>query len=597
MTGLATRPERKERAGLLFSGFIGLSLAIFASHLRDGYLSDDFQYVLWARRSVGTLLAHLTVASYPQVLRPLPAFAWLLSRLAAGPLWLHLLALAVHGANSALICWIARRCGTPRATAFLLGFLFLAFPLSGETVLWLSSGFDLWATFFALLAVAALQKEEGIGPGLLFYVLALLCKESVLCLPLALVLLVPRLRWRSLPFFATAGLYLAARFALFGGIGGYRDALGRTVATQLHPGAFLRSLVLQLPARILAPVPVESRLAFGGLIALSLILIALFGTSAFRPLKSGLLAAAVFVVAILPAAPLLRVDWDLQGARLLYLPLALALASLARFTRPLPKAAELAGALLAAGWLIAAILNGRHWSEASREAIQTLDAMKALQTRAPAGSTVLVDALDTYQGAYLFRNGLPEAAELAGLRQDLQWKRGTAASLGVAARRDLGSRLFEIGLDEEGSPVDWTACEAALFASRQPGAPLSLTPASAQSWLSTPVAIEEPDTRAVALSTTCGQATGTLFWRTSEKAPFTTMRSRGFRLSAEPLPVRLGRLSAPSKLWMRIDLDQPVGPDCLRLFELSGGSGACKGGRVLESDFNAATRRPPSPGR
>ena len=168
---------RSERARYGFL-FVILACGIFASHLRDGYLSDDFLYVAWARRSLATLLAHLTIASYPQVLRPLPAFAWLLSRLASGPLWLHLLALAVHGANSALLFAISRKWGAARSTAFILGFLFLVFPLSGEIVLWLSSGFDLWAAFFALLAVAALQKEQGIGLGLLFYALALLCKES-----------------------------------------------------------------------------------------------------------------------------------------------------------------------------------------------------------------------------------------------------------------------------------------------------------------------------------------------------------------------------------------------------------------------------------
>jgi hypothetical protein len=573
MTGLIPSPSRKERRGFLFAGFLGLALAIFASHLRDGYLSDDFQYVLWARRSVGTLLAHLTTASYPQVLRPLPAFAWLLSRLAAGPLWLHLLALAIHGANSALICGIARKWGAPRSIAILLGFLFLAFPLSGETVLWVSSGFDLWATCLALLAVAALQEEKGIGLGLLFYTLALLCKESALCLPLALLLLFPRLRWRSLPFFATAGLYLAARLVLFGGLGGYRDPLGRTVATQLHPIAFLRALVLQLPARILAPVPVESRLALGCMIAFSLILL-LGLTSAFRPLKASLVAAAVFVAAILPAAPLLGVEWDLQGARLLYLPLALALAALARLTRPATRIANLTGALLAVYWLIATLLNGLHWSGASHKAIRTLDAMKALQSKYPAGSTVMVDALNTYQGAYVFRNGLPEAAELAGLRRDLQWKRGTVALLGASARADLGSRLFEIGIDEKGSPVDWTTCEASLFASPEPGVSLSLTPASTQSWLSTPIQIPA-GCHAITLSTACGQASGALFWKTSERAPFTTMRSREFRLSGEPLPLRLGRLNAPSRLWMRIDLDQPAAPNCLKAFELSGASGPC----------------------
>jgi hypothetical protein len=568
MTGLAASPG-KERHGLLFAGFVGLAFAIFASHLRDGYLSDDFQYVLWARRSIGTLLAHLTIASYPRVLRPLPAFAWLLSRLAAGPLWLHLLALAIHGVNSALIFVIARKWGTPRSTAFLLGFLFLAFPLSGETVLWLSSGFDLWATFFALLAVAALQDEKGIGLGLLFYALALLCKESVFCLPLALLLLVPRLRWRLLPFFATAGLYLAARLLLFGGLGGYRDHLGRTVATQLHPGAFLHALLVQVPARILAPVPVESRWALGCLIALSLLLLAGFAASAFRP-RSLPLAAAVFVAAVLPAAPLLRVEWDLQGARLLYLPLALALAALARFARPPAKIANLTGALLAVYWLTAALLNGRHWSEASHQASQTLSAMKALQSRYPPGSTVLVDALDTDQGAYVFRNGLPEAAKLAGLRRDLQWLRGTVARLGTAAGGDLESLLFEIGTDEQGAPLDWTACETSLLASRQPGTSLRLMPASAQSWLSAAVPIAQPGCHEITLSTSCGKETGVLFWKTSEGVPFTTMRSRDFRTSREPLPVRLDGLDAPSRLWVRIDLDQPIAAGCWGSLALSG---------------------------
>lgn len=518
---------RSERARYGFL-FVILACGIFASHLRDGYLSDDFLYVAWARRSLATLLAHLTISSYPQVLRPLPAFAWLLSRFASGPLWLHLLALAVHGANSALLFAICRKWGAARSTAFTLGFLFLVFPLSGETVLWLSSGFDLWAVFFALLAVAALQKEQGIGLGLLFYALALLCKESALCLPLVFLLLFPRLRWRIFPFFLTAGLYLAMRFALFGGIGGYKDHFGRAVVTQLHLGAFLRALAVQVPARILAPVPVESRLAFGGMIALSLILLCGFGASGFRPRKAVLAAAGVFVAAILPAAPLLRVEWDLQGARLLYLPLALGLVALARFTRPPTRIATVSGAVLAGYWMIAAVLNGSHWSAASQQARQTLDAMKTLQPGFPPGSTVLVDAPDTYQGAYVFRNGLSEAAELAGLRQNLHWRRGTAALLGPGAGRDLGVRVFEIGAEG-----DWTTCARALFTLPGPSAPLSLVPASAQSWVSIPVAIAETRCHSVTLSTSCGENTGTLFWKTTDTAPFTTMRSRDLKLSGE----------------------------------------------------------------
>jgi hypothetical protein len=563
------RLEKLRSEGMRYGAlFIALALGLFASHLRDGYLSDDFQYVLWARRSLATLLAHLTTASYPQVLRPLPALPWLLSRFASGPFWLHLLALAVHGANGALLFIIARKWGAARSTAFLLGLLFLAFPLSGEAVLWLSSGFDLWAVLFALLAVASLQEEKGLWPGLLFYTLALFCKESALCLPLALLVLFPRSRRRIFPFLLTAGLYLALRFALFGGIGGYRDHLGQTVATQLHPGAFLRALAVQVPARILAPVPVESRFELGGMIALSLILLLGFGLSGFRPRKAFLTAAGVFMAAILPAAPLLRVEWDLQGARLLYLPLALALAALARFVRPPTRIATVSGVVLAGFWMIAAVLNGSHWSAADRAVRQSLDAMKALQSRFPPGATVLVDALDTREGAYVLRNGLSEAAELAGLRRDLHWRRGTAALLGPGTGRDLGIRLFEIGTDEKGLPVDWTACERPLFMPRGPGTTLGLVPASAQGWISIPIPVAGTGCHFVTLSISCGENTGVLFWKTTDEAPFTTMRSRDLRLAGEPLPVRLSSPGSPAKLWLRIDLDRPMAAACWGPVEL-----------------------------
>jgi len=270
-----------------------------------------------------------------------------------------------------------------------------------------------------------------------------------------------------------------------------------------------------------------------------------------------LTAACVFVVAILPAAPLLRVEWDLQGARLLYLPLALALVALARFTRPPTRISTVSGAVLAGCWMIAAVLNGGHWSAASQEARQTLDTMKTLQSGFPPGSTVLVDAPDTHQGAYVFRNGLPEAAELAGLRRDLHWRRGTVALLSPADRREIGVRVFEIGVEG-----DWTACERALLTFPGPGTPLSLVPASAQSWVSIPIALAETGCHSVTLYTSCGESTGTLFWKTADRELFTTMRSRDLKLSGEPLPVRLSGLGSPSKLWLRSDLDRPVAAAC-----------------------------------
>lgn len=60
-----------------------LVVLLYVRHLRDGYLADDFLYVEWARAGLGVLLRHVTTASNPQMIRPLPALAWAASRSAS----------------------------------------------------------------------------------------------------------------------------------------------------------------------------------------------------------------------------------------------------------------------------------------------------------------------------------------------------------------------------------------------------------------------------------------------------------------------------------------------------------------------------------
>jgi hypothetical protein len=556
-------------------------LVIFGSHLQDGYLSDDFFFVLWARRSLATLLAKLTFASYPQVIRPLPALAWMLSRCASGSLLLHGLSLMVHAANSALVLILARRWKAPDLMALILGALFLVFPLSGEAVLWLSCGFDLWATFFSLLTLLALQSSEAAEKvsriGLTFYALALLCKESAFALPLALPFLFPGIRRRALPFSGLMGIYLTVRLLLFSGLGGYKDKLGQLVVLQGNiPAnilAFARALLVQIPLRILAPVPVEGRLAIGLMAGISLVLLATIAWSSERTLRSAVLAASVFVIALLPAAHLVRIEWDLQGSRLIYLPFALALMALARFFRPRGKLAAASGAILVSCWLVAATFNGRAWTRAGAEARNTLQAMERFEPGIPSGSTVLVDTPDTREGAYVFRNGLSEAAEVEGLRRDLRWQRGTAALLGAGAESELGSRLFEIGFDDQGRATDWTRCERSLGEAVPRGDVLPFLPSPktppfqpAKRWLAETTSVESTCQRLM-LSMSCkdsGSRMGTVFWKSKEEEQFTTMKAREFKLSAAPLPVRISGLPPRARLWLRIDLTQPMASDCWR---------------------------------
>jgi hypothetical protein len=567
-------------------------LVIFGSHLQDGYLSDDFLFVLWAKRSLATLLAKLTVKSYPQVIRPLPALAWMLSRCASGSLLLHGLSLMVHAANSVLVLILSKRWKAPDLMALILGALFLVFPLAGEAVLWLSCGFDLWATFFSLLAILTLQSSEAARKiswiGVTFYALALLCKESAFALPLALPFLFPTIRRRTLPFFGLMAIYLTVRLMLFRGLGGYKDKLGQPVVLQgnllANIQTFARALLAQIPLRILAPMPVESHVAIGLMAGMSLVLLATIAWSSERLLRSAILAASVFVIALLPAAHLVRIEWDLQGSRLIYLPFALALTALARSLRPTGKLAGASGVILASCWLVAAILNGKSWTRAGAEARNTIKAMERFQPGLPSGSTVLVDTLDTFRGAYVFRNGLSEAAELDGLRRDLGWKRGTAALLGAGAESELGSRLFEIGFDDQGHATDWTRCERSLGEAVPRGDALPFVPSPevppsqpARRWLAETTTAESTCQRLM-LSMSCpdgGSRTGTLFWKNEEREPFTTMKAREFKLSSAPLPVRISGLAPRAKLWLRIDLDQPMASDCWRPLMLAPCPSSC----------------------
>jgi hypothetical protein len=51
---------------------LALVALLYGRYIRNGILSDDYLYATWAGESVGSLLRHLTVDSYPKVLRPLP---------------------------------------------------------------------------------------------------------------------------------------------------------------------------------------------------------------------------------------------------------------------------------------------------------------------------------------------------------------------------------------------------------------------------------------------------------------------------------------------------------------------------------------------
>jgi hypothetical protein len=412
-------------------------------------------------------------------------------------------------------------------------------------------------------------------PALLFAA-ALLCKESVLLLPALLPLLMPwsKARRSTLAMAGVAAVYLAGRFLLFRGLGGYLDAQGRSIAMSFQPALFVKELGFEIPYRLLLPLQGAGRFAQPLMIGMAALLLGLALASGILRRPAALARiAAVGLLALAPVAPVLNIAIDFQGSRLLYFPLAMILLALGLELRePSRPALALAG-LLAIVWIGLAWRNGGPWKTASDEAEHTLAALEPNQAAWPAGAEVWVDIHDTVDGAYVFRNGLAQAVQLHGLRGDLVWRRGTVASIPAELDR-LGRDLFEVSAGENGELIDWTPCERAL----RDGRPLqtltgadraALRATGPAQWLSRrwPVP-RSPIGLAVRLA--LGDCLGTaglhgqLYWKNGDTPRFSTMDMRAFVLRGDGRAlVRLPPEAALSRhLEIRVDFDAPSPAAC-----------------------------------
>jgi hypothetical protein len=573
-----TSPESSYRR-LAVPATLGLlTLLIYGKHLGDGYLADDFLFLSWWRDGIGELLRRVTVDANPRVIRPLPALAWGLSELPGGAAVHHGLSLLVHAATAWMVVRLARRGSGSAEVGWLAGALFVCFPLFTEPVIWLSAAPDLWACLLALAALdvalrtSPLPRRER-GAAVLF-ALSLLCKESTVTLPLVLLCFAP---WQEIrrPFLALAAVglgYLGCRLLLFGGIGGYLGPDGRALALDVAPWRFVRNLTLQFPYRLLVPLKRAGDLApWLGLAAATVAAAAVAGGRPWRRPRVLLRAAVATVLATLPVAAFFSVSYDHENGRMLYFPIAVLAAALAAAV-PGPTVLLRAAALaLTVLWSLATVANGRSWSEGGREVHQTLAVMRAAEPRFPAGATVLVAGHDTWHGAYVWRNGLAFAARLHGLRGDLHWTLGTAAT--IPRPRDLGRRVFEIGLAADGGERDWTSCQQALWTA--PLEPLGGFEISAKSRrLDTgPIILRRPSSNlAVEILAEPGQRSGgSLRWRHAGIGRFNVTDSRFFEIfpGNGRTVVRLPALSQPlTEIELRLETGAPAALREVQVVEL-----------------------------
>jgi hypothetical protein len=402
------------------------AVALYQPILSIGLLADDYGLLPLARE------LELTPIRWGY-LRPFGLLVWWgVAQL--GPaddvaVRLHLLNVLLHGVNAALVGYLAMLLGRPAGTAALAALLFLASPLAVEPVVWCSAIFDVLLATFALTLCIVMVRRQGLRPSeyalcLGLGVLMVATKETgVIAGPLALLAYWTRWGRRGRSGYIVAIMLGSVAVAY---------AIMRHLTERLDPRA-VPSTDLDAIQRLLTHsaaalfVPLHDALATAVpiaavLVPLALILVMVAWTFRWEGEPEGarlaLFAAATVVLATAPTMTPFGVLGDLQGSRYLYVPMAVWTIALAAaiLDGPRSRAWRLArlsvAALTVVGAALAVTAHFQPWHEARRVREGALLKLGALP---PACVRVHARGVpDNVAGAFVFRNGLTEAAATIG---------------------------------------------------------------------------------------------------------------------------------------------------------------------------------------
>lgn len=421
------------------------ALLAFSSNLNSYFLSDDFV-------QIGKVLHGDFSVSWGQAhggfFRPLFILSYIIdSRIwHERPFGYHLTNVLVHALNSFLVFGLGLRllqhlklpASSTKAATGAAAALFLLHPSHTEAVIWISGRADLLATCFCLGslwcygAYVDAQRIVYLSLALVLGVLALLAKESAICLPF-LILIVGLYLSRGKRVFVEFGAFAAilVAFVLVRGyslgslVGGY----GTGQHLNFAPG-WIRDRLLEAVARSILPAlpavwswflfkPLQSPLFI--LIALA-ILALLAGAIVLRRRRYRaserksqnrllLVFVSLFLVALLPAINLRLSLYETLGERFLYLPTVFSCLLIGYLSIILVRHRMI--------WLIALVcalgfyswrlyVANRLWQEAAQ---LTRSIKDELATSATQSHLMILNAPDNLRGVPIFHNGLPEALQ------------------------------------------------------------------------------------------------------------------------------------------------------------------------------------------
>lgn len=202
-----------------------ITFAIYANTLSYSFVWDDFNNIV-ENQSLGKLSYIPEVFKTQNLLlyRPLPVLSIMLDFIIwhLNPFGYHLSNLGFHLANVLLVYLMAHLLIKDALCSSLAAFLFAIHPVQTEAVTYISGRSDPMVAFFLLLAFIGYIKD-GIKSkiwrisSLLFFILALLCKEIALIFPLLLIIYdwhyFKRIRKKMFPFLIAALGYIIFRMA------------------------------------------------------------------------------------------------------------------------------------------------------------------------------------------------------------------------------------------------------------------------------------------------------------------------------------------------------------------------------------------------
>lgn len=337
---------------------------------------------------------------------------------------------ALHGANAFLLFAFFIRCtGRPstskRPGAWLAALLFLVYPFHQESIVWLVGRESALGTFFVLLGLLSLNSAGPqwcrIGLACVSMFVGALCYESALLLPL-LIIPLERSGMIDGPIsermvsvgFATVIVLYTVLWSMQGNQLG-----GSYLAGFFVKGA--STLVMNIPkvaARLFLP-PMDPSLMLGAACAL-FVVISITAAATWRTVQhdSGSrrnLPALLLLLLVACALPVLGglSTRTSESDRFLYLPSAFLCTIIAVLVMRIPQRMLrlTAVAVLFSGsfWMLRQ--NHRNWEYASATTAQILTQLPA----PPTSGLLFISGLpDSYDGAFIFRNGFREAAHLSG---------------------------------------------------------------------------------------------------------------------------------------------------------------------------------------